>query len=398
MRRVISLAMMCARLAGGSDGSESVVAGWVGTRGGVAVSVWDRLNEWLSAAIVASLTWMSGIVSPGLPPHEAPPSQAVSGQFMIGWAQEVAEPPIEQVGEGTGDDVEALDEGALPVEDATVAQDGDVELLDQGAPPTTAGQPVDTVYVAPTTDIAPAADTATTYVSPEPAPTVATGPVLPEGFGTGRVHAVAGRSETPIGLAECHVGAVTGRAYVGLDCGEDEGDSFVGHAPSFESFPFVLEAEFPFEGDEAFLTDPNFPFGDDEELEVAASRDERSETDVFVSARGETRERDDEATDTAPVIETGGESSVAYAQRAREREPRVRIENRARRDGNDKKRTRSEANDGKTNAESRNDDGDSDQVTTEGNKKKKAKDKKGKKNKKDRAERQEKKKRHRDRR
>ncbi len=347
------------------------------------MSVWDRLNEWLSAAIVASLTWVSGIVSPGLPPQEAPASQVASGQYMIGWAQEVAGPPIEQVGEGTGDDAETLDEGALPVEDATVAQDGDVELLDQGAPPTAAGQPVETVYVAPTTE------TATTYVAPEQAPTVATGPVLPEGFGAGRVHAVAGRPETPIGLAECHVGAVTGRAYVGIDCGEDEGDSFVGHAPSFEAFPF--------EGDEAFLTDPNFPFGDDEEMEVAADRDERSETDVFVSARGETRERDHEATDTAPVIETGGESSVAYAQRAREREPRVRVENRARRDDNGKKRTRSEANDGKTNAESRNDDGERDQVTTEGNKKK-AKDKKGKKNKKNRAERQEKKKRSRDRR
>ncbi len=244
------------------------------------MSIWDRLNEWLTAAIVASLTWVSGVVSLGLPP-EAPRANADPGSFMIGWAQEAEQPPIEQVGEGTGDDVETLDEGTLPVEDAavadsetldagapTAAQDEDVELLDQGAPLATAGQPVETVYVAP------AAEPATTYVAPEPAPAVATGPVLPEGFGTGRVHAVAGHSETPIGLAECHVGAVTGRAYVGLDCGEDEGSSFVGHAPSFEEFPFVLEAEFPFEGDEAFLTDPNFPFGDDEELAVAASRDD----------------------------------------------------------------------------------------------------------------------------
>ncbi len=366
------------------------------------MSIWDRLNEWLTAAIVASLTWVSGLVSTGLPPHDAPASNTNPGSFMIEWAQEVEQPPIEQVGEGTGDDVETLDEGTLPVEDAAAAdpetldagappaaQDGDVETLDQGAPPATAGQPVETVYVAP------AAEPATTYVAPEPAPAVATGPVLPEGFGTGRVHAVAGHSETPIGLAECHVGAVTGRAYVGLDCGEDEGEgsSFVGHAPSFESFPFVLEAEFPFEGDEDFFTDPNFPFGDDEELAVAASRDESSETDVFVSARGEQRERDDEAS-TAPVIETGEENSVAFAQRAREREPRVRVENRGRRDekGN-KKRARAEADDGGTRAESRDDsrrngDGDSAQAPAEGDEtgKQKAQGKQESKGKKHRAE------------
>ena len=374
------------------------------------MSIWDRLNEWLTAAILASLTWVSGIVSPGLP-SEAPTANTNPGSFMIEWAQEVDQPPIEQVGEGTGDDVETLDEGTLPVEDAAAAdpetldagappaaQDGDVETLDQGAPPATAGQPVDTVYVATI------ADPATTYVAPEPAPAAETGPVLPEGFGTGRVHAVAGHSETPIGLAECHVGAVTGRAYVGLDCGEDEESSFVGHAPSFESFPFVLEAEFPFEGDEAFFTDPNFPFSDDEELAVAASRDESSDTEVFVSARGEQREQDDEAS-SAPVIETGEENSVAYAQRAREREPRVRVENRGRRDdkGN-KKRARAEADDGGTRAESRddsrrNDNGDSNRLTAEGEGKeqKKTKSKKEKKDKKDRAERKEKK-RNRDRR
>jgi hypothetical protein len=357
----------------------------------VAVSIWERLNEWLTAAIVASLTWVSGVVSPGLPP-EAPTANGDPGSFMIGWAQQVEQPPIEQVGEGTGDDVETLDEGTLPVEDAAVAdpetldegaapvaQDGDAELLDQGAPPATVGQPVETVYVAPV------ADPATTYVAPEPAPAVETRPVLPEGFGTGQVHAVAGRGETPIGLADCHVGAVTGRAYVGLDCGEDEDTSFVGHAPSLEEFPFVLEAEFPFEGDEAFFTDPNFPFGDDEELEVAASRDESTDTDVFVSARGGQRDRDDEVS-TDPAIETGEENSVAFAQRAREREPRVRVEDRGRREDNDqgkKKRARAEADDGGTGAESRDErrnNDESDELRAEGKEKeKKAKNKKGKK-------------------
>jgi hypothetical protein len=375
------------------------------TESGVAVSIWDRLSELLAAAIVASLTWVSGVVSPGFPP-EVPAAHFEPAVFMLGWAQEAEAPPIEQVGEETSGDVESLDEGALPVEDAAVAdsetldegappaaQDDDVELLDQGAPPITASQPVDAVYVAPVTD------SATTYVAPEPAPAAASGPVLPEGFGTGQVHAVAGRGEAPIGLLDCHVGAVTGRAYVGLDCGEDEGTSFVGHAPSFEEFPFVLEAEFPFEGDEAFFTDPNFPFGDDEELAVAASNDDSSDTDVFVSARGGQRDRDDEAA-TDPVIETGGESSVAFAQRARDREPRVRVENRDRReDKGKKKRARAEADDGGTRAESRDNGGqnkgDNDRVNAEGKGSKKEKkskrEEKGKKGKKDRAERKEKK-------
>ena len=389
---------MCGSLHRGS--AAEVV--WAKTRDGVAVGVWDRLNEWLSAAIVVSLTWVSGIVSSGAPPGPAPAGGSSPTSFMIGWAQQVEQPPIEQVGEGTGDDVETLDESGSPVEEtaeddpetldagAPPAAQDDVELLDQGAQPATAGQPVETVYVAP------AADTTTTFVAPESALPAATGPALPPGFGTGRVQAVAGRGETPIGIADCHVGAVTGRAYVGIDCGEDEGTSFVGHAPSFEAFPFVLEAEFPFEGDEAFFTDPNFPFGSDGELAVAASRDDGSETDVFVSARGGNRERDDEAS-TAPVIETGGDSTVALAQRARDREPRVRVENRSRPDEKEKKGARSESDGGETSSESWKENrggGRDDRANAEGNGKKsdgkKSKDTKSK-SKKDRADRKEKK-------
>lgn len=390
---------MCGSLHRGS--AAEVV--WKKTRDGVAVGVWDRLNEWLSAAIVASLTWVSGIVSMGAPPGPAPAVDPNPARFMIGWAQQVEQPPIEQVGEGTGDDVETLDESDPPVVATAVAdpatldadappaaQDEDVELLDQGAPPATAGQPVETVYVAP------AADTTTTYVAPEPAPAAATGPALPPGFGTGRVHAVAGRGEAPIGIVGCHVGAVTGRAYVGIDCGEDEGASFVGHAPSFEAFPFVLEAEFPFEGDEAFFTDPNFPFGDDGELAVAASRDDGSDTNVFVSARGGNRVRDDDAA-AAPAIETGGESTVSFAQRARDREPRVKVENRFGRDEENDTRTRAESDSGETRSESRKQDrggGRDDRVNAEGNdaksEGKKSKDRKSKsKSKKDRADRKE---------
>ena len=55
----------------------------------------------------------------------------------------------------------------------------------------------------------------TTYV----APATTSGPVLPEGFGTGDVHVATGTAGFPVGLEDCHVGAVTGRAYVGIDCG-----------------------------------------------------------------------------------------------------------------------------------------------------------------------------------
>ena len=63
-------------------------------------------------------------------------------------------------------------------------------------------------------------------------------------FGVATV--ATGSAGFPAGLEDCHVGAVTGRAYVGIDCGEDGGSSFVGHSPSFEEFPFVLDESFHF--------------------------------------------------------------------------------------------------------------------------------------------------------
>ena len=84
------------------------------------------------------------------------------------------------------------------------------------------------------------------------APAATTGPVVPEGFGTGNVHVSTGAAGFPVGLEDCHVGAVTGRAYVGIDCGEGGGSSFVGHAPSFEEFPFVLDESFPFDRESVF--------------------------------------------------------------------------------------------------------------------------------------------------
>jgi hypothetical protein len=125
---------------------------------------------------------------------------------------------------------------------------------------------------------------------------------------------------------------VTGRAYVGIDCGEESESSFVGHAPSFEEFPFVLDEGFP------FVLDENFPFGSDS---VFADRDESQlEADVetlISAARG--APLDDTA--TAPEIRRTGSSSAEFAQRARDRKPRVEADdgrakrgNGARRSGN----------------------------------------------------------------
>ncbi len=321
------------------------------------MSVFDQLNEWLMTAMVASLVWVSGIVSAAHPQAADAPMPSDPGQFMLGWAQQVDQPPIEQVGEETSD-VETLDEGAPPdggvlTTDAIVLDAGpsgdDIELLDQGAPPVVGVQPVGTVPVAPV------ADPSTAYVAPAPSHAVASGPVLPEGFGTGRVVAIAGHSTVPPGLADCHVGAVTGRAYVGIDCGEDEGSQFVGHARSFDDFPFVVEGDFPFDGDEAFFTNPNFPFRDNDDV-VFATRDDGDRTDVRVAAAGGSqRARDDEA--PAPVIETSGAGTVEFAQRARDREPRVRVEDRSRRNRNRQSESAADANRGRTTAESRNQDG-----------------------------------------
>jgi hypothetical protein len=113
-----------------------------------------------------------------------------------------------------------------------------------------------------------------------------------------------------VGLEDCHVGAVTGRAYVGIDCGD--GSSFVGHAPTFESFPFVLDDSFPF-GEDSVLVNRGASLAE-QELE--------QDVEIFVSAsRGEPA---DDA--TAPVIRTSGNSSVQFAQRARDRKARAEAE------------------------------------------------------------------------
>ena len=316
---------------------------------------WERLVEWAATIAIAALTWVSGIAAPVTPAEQGP--------ILLAWAQDDA-PPVEAVDDG---DVEMLDQGAPPAAEPqpvsdTQAQDDvpldptgqpDVELLDQGSPPPAQPVPVETV----TTDLSPApapAPAPVTATAPAPvyaAAPAATGPALPPGFGTGRVHVSAGSAGFPEGLADCHVGAVTGRAYVGIGCGGDA--SFVGHAPSFTDFPFVVEAPFPFDSsDEAVFETPTI------------APDETN--DVFVSAVGSRTARPaGDATD--PEVETAGDSSVSLFQSAREREPRIRVSDR------DPRRSGSDKSDGKDRVSSQRSDGSSTSVQAE-SKKQKAKD------------------------
>jgi hypothetical protein len=286
------------------------------------VSDWDQLSDLMATLAAASLAWVSSVLAPGLPLDTSEtagsPALSVNHQgLMIGWAQAADEPPIEQVGEDTGEDVETLDEAAPPVEDVATEEDietldegpppaaveEDIELLDQGSPPTTTEVPVTEIPAPEPVAVAPV----TTYIVPEPV--VASGPVVPEGFGTGSVHVSTGSTGFPVGLGDCHVGAVTGRAYVGIDCGD--GSSFVGHAPSFEEFPFVVDEGFPFNRDSVFA-----------DLGASDSSDNAS---IFVSA---SQDFPFEEEASAPEIRTSGTSSVEFAQKSRDRKPRVETNSR----------------------------------------------------------------------
>jgi hypothetical protein len=140
------------------------------------------------------------------------------------------------------------------------------------------------------------------------------------------------------------VGAVTGRAYVGIDCGDGSENMFVGHAPSFEEFPFVL--------------DENFPFGRESVFADRGSGQPEDNVETLLSAaRGATR--DDKA--TAPEIRTSGASTVEFEQRARDRKPRVETDNGRSKQGDEKRGSKytgvsaSESQDGadRTSAESK---------------------------------------------
>ena len=278
------------------------------------MSNWEQLGDWIATALVASFVWISGLASTGPPVGspaamvEAPAGTQLSSAMR--WMQQENETPIEQVGEETDDDFELLDEAALPADELVTAED--VELLDQGqaADVQEDAELLDQGPPAIVAELAVPSSVATTPVTTYVAPAASSAPIIPEGFGTGDVHVVAGSAGFPVGLENCHVGAVTGRAYVGIDCGDENGSSFVGHAPSFEEFPFVVDENFPF--------DRGSVFGD--------QGGTRSQDDVvtLVSA-ARTATKDDTA--AAPEIRTSGASSVEFEQRARGREPRVEAAN-----------------------------------------------------------------------
>jgi hypothetical protein len=291
-----------------------------------------RIHTWFAVTISAALIGAAGSVAYDGSTVLASRASAPNLPHIVVQTQAEDQPDVEQVGEGDATDQETLDEGAPP------AQDGeDVELLDQGAPPaTTSAPPADTTALAPVTAAAPPADVATTTpvdsgtVYTAPTAQTATGPALPPGFGTGRVHVSAGRFGFPVGLENCHVGAVTGRAYVGLDCGE--GGDRVGHAPSFEDFPFVLEAEFPFESDDAFFSDPFFTGGEsadtgEDDVEVSTGRSSRNNGNDNSDSDNDSSGNANDSNTAENVVVTGigtGNSAAELAQKSRDRGPRVR--------------------------------------------------------------------------
>jgi hypothetical protein len=320
--------------------------------GGEVVSTWGQFGDWIATLAVASFAWLSSVVSPnapnGSPAINASPADQNQLSSIMSWAQQEDEPPIEQVGEDSDEDVETLDEAEPPADEPDTTED--VELLDQG-PPADAVDDVELLDQGPSATAAPVASAGTTVpVTTDVAPAVSNGPFVPEGFGTTNVQVATGSAGFPVGLADCHVGAVTGRAYVGIGCGEGGDSSFVGHAPSFEEFPFVLEEGFPFNREGVFA-DP------------AAGQPENTVETLVSAARG-TPLNEDAA---VPVIRTSGASSVEFEQRARGRNADVESENGRSARGNDSRRG---GNAGTASSESRGQGGRSQAESRHGTKQK----------------------------
>ena len=313
------------------------------------------MKKWLVTTALVSVACATGLAASDVAAAITVSDPAASLPYPAStraWAQDAAEPQVEQMGEDTSD-VETLDEGA-PVASGTAddietldagsppAVNGDIELLDESSPPT---------QVTTSDTAAPMVDAAPTFAAP--ASSAQTGFILPPGFGSGRVQVSTGAGGFPEGLEPCHVGAVTGRAYVGIDCGE--GDSFVGHAPSFADFPFVVEADFPFgEANSPFADvdfpfgDADFPFGDDNELAVASDVSDDDGNGVTVVS----------AQQTEPPVVTADGSTAQQQLVARERNPRVRLQERGSGGADEphkkrKQRARGDDNDGDKNSKQR---------------------------------------------
>ena len=210
-----------------------------------------------------------------------------------------------QVGEGNTDS-ETLDQGSPPA-----ASGDDVETLDQGSPPSGVPVPVDDGTVLTTVPVAAPVAADTAYAAPA-------GPRLPPGFGEGRVLVSNNPRGFPVGLEPCAVGVVSGRAYVGVKCG-DESRPVVGHS-TYDNFPWVIDPGFPFEPGADVVTDPSFPFDEDSPFfESFLDRTTDSDVVVLVSPRGFPFNDDDDADATsteAPSVSTGGVVSLAQPARA----------------------------------------------------------------------------------
>lgn len=200
-----------------------------------------------------------------------------------------------QTGEASGD-AENLDQGA------PAANGDDVETLDQGSPPAAAA-------AAPVDATSAPAPVGTAYAEPA-------GPQLPPGFGEGRVFVSNNPRGVPVGLEPCEVGVVTGRAYVGIKCGED-GARAVGHASGDDDFPWVVDPGFPFQPGAAVVTDPSFPFDEDSPFfESFLDRTTDDDVVVLVAPRQMPGSDADETTVDGgtvvlaqPVVERAGSTS-----------------------------------------------------------------------------------------
>lgn len=245
-----------------------------------------------------------GVIGASLavPLAEAAVIAPVKRQATLHLQEDTAAQPS-QVGEGEAD-TEALDQGSPPA-----ASGDDVETLDQGSPPASSA-PVP-VPVADGT-VLTAAPVASHTAYTEPA-----GPRLPPGFGEGRVLVSNNSRGFPVGLEPCEVGVVTGRAYVGVKCGE-EGRPVVGHS-TYEDFPWVIDPGFPFEPGAAVVTDPSFPFDEDSPFfESTLDRTTDSDVVVLVAPRGFPFGDDDDAdavSTEAPTVTTRGVVSIAQPAR-----------------------------------------------------------------------------------
>ncbi len=266
---------------------------------------YSKPGKWQRAMMVATGIGVLG-ASLTAPLAEAA-VMAPSAQLAAFHLQDDAQSQPSQVGEGDAStDTETLDQGSPPA-----ASGDDVETLDQGQAPTGAAPVPVTDGTVLTAPVAAPAATDMAYVEPA-------GPRLPPGFGEGRVMVSNNPRGYPVGLEPCEVGVVSGRAYVGVNCGDGSGP-VVGHS-TYENFPWVIDPGFPFEPGADVVTDPSFPFDEDSPFfESTLDRTTDSDVVVLVAPRAFPFNDDDDAdaaSTEAPVVTRGDVVSLTQPARA----------------------------------------------------------------------------------